>query len=306
MTDSAAGASTAPAGAKGAASTAERVEVVSSDGARSEISVSPGPGGEGAPVAICLPAMGVAATFYRPLAEALGQERFHVITCDLRGIGSSSVRAGRGVSFGYPELLERDIPAVVAAARARFPRSPVYLLGHSLGGQLAALYLAVQPEAVDGVVLVAAGSVYFRAYPFPHSVRFLLGTQLARAISSAWGYFPGHKLGFAGREARGVIRDWSRQARTGRYDFVVDGAIAEDLFPRARGSVLAISVEDDVLAPVSAVDHICGKLANADVSRWHYVAPDGARIDHFRWVKRPAPVAAQIRAWVDGLSSRSS
>jgi predicted alpha/beta hydrolase len=172
-----------------------------------------------------------------------------------------------------------------------------------LGGQLAALYLAmgVGEGRVDGTILVASGSVYFRSYRFPDSVKVLCMTQFARGLASALGYFPGDKLGFAGREARGVIRDWASQALTGRYDVTVGGAAAEDALARATGNVLVVSVENDVLAPASAVDHLCGKLKSAHIERWHYAPEPGVRIDHFRWVKQAGPVARRVRAWIDGV-----
>jgi predicted alpha/beta hydrolase len=178
------------------------------------------------------------------------------------------------------------------------------LVGHSLGGQLAALYFGMcggDVPPIDGAVLVAAGSVYFRSYPFPGSLRVLAGTQLARAVSVAWGYFPGDKLRFGGRESRGVIRDWSTQARTGRYEFSLGSAVAEDLLHAAQGNVLAISVENDTLAPRGSVDHICGKLRSAQVSRWHYAPAPGVHIDHFRWVRNAQPVAERVRAWVERM-----
>ena len=288
-----------------AAPAAEEVLIASSDGARSHGTLFRC-ADESAPVVVCLPAMGVAASFYRPLAEALVGQGLHAFTCDHRGVGKSSVRASRRVSFGYGDMLEKDLPRAVAAARAALPGRPVYLLGHSLGGQLAALYAGAGADRVDGTILVAAGSVYFRSYRFPDSLKVLGVTQLARGLSSALGYWPGDKLGFAGREARGVIRDWSHQARTGRYEFKLGGAEAESLLARAAGEVLAISVDNDVLAPASAVDHICQKLSSARVTRWHYTAARGDRIDHFRWVKRPDPVARRVKAWIEASSRTAS
>jgi predicted alpha/beta hydrolase len=278
----------------------ERIDIVAGDGARSAIHAFPHESATEAPVVVCVPAMGVGAKFYEPLAAALVAEGLNVVTTDLRGNGASSIRARRGSSFGYREIVTYDLPEIVRAVRGRFPRSRVYLLGHSLGGQVSALYLGARPGSVDGAVLVAAGSVYFKAYPFPHSVKILLGTQFANSVSALWGYFPGHRIGFAGREARGVMRDWSRQALTGRYSFRVDEELAEDLLSRARGDMLVISVEHDDLAPVGAVEHLCGKLPGVNISQWHYApGAGGPKVDHFRWIKRVGPIAERVRSWVE-------
>jgi len=277
----------------------EKLRVTSSDGAASEIAVFARPEGD-APVVVCVPAMGVRASFYTPLAEALGDCGLHVVCMDHRGAGMSQVRAARGVSFGYAELVGDDLPAVVRATKDRFPGRPIHLLGHSLGGQLSAIFMGAYPRTVDGVILVAACSVYFKSYPFPHDVKVLAAASLFRGVARVVGYFPGHRLGFGGREARGVMEDWSTQALTGRYAFHLGGEAAEDLLARADGRVLAVSVAGDSLAPPSAVDHLCSKLRAARVARWHYEpAASTPRLDHFRWVKHPRAIANYVRRWID-------
>ena len=39
-----------------------------------------------------------------------------------------------------------------------------------------------------------------------------------RLVSALVGHYPGRTLGFADREARGVIRDWTKSGLSGRYD----------------------------------------------------------------------------------------
>jgi predicted alpha/beta hydrolase len=114
------------------------------------------------------------------------------------------------------------------------------------------------------------------------------------------GYFPGRRLRFAGTEARGVIRDWSRQARTGRYALVGSKVDFEESLRTVRKPVLAISLEDDFYAPERAVDHLCEKMPQARLTRWHFQPPpeEARYADHFRWVKKPAAIVARIRGWL--------
>ena len=130
-----------------------------------------------------MPAMGVRAAFYEPLALNLGENGINAVTADLRGLGASSVRVGRGTDFGYHDMLALDWPAVVDAVRSRFPRSRIFLLGHSLGGQLNALYASVHPQTVDGLILVASCSVFYRGWPFPGNYGIWLGTQSAMLLA---------------------------------------------------------------------------------------------------------------------------
>jgi predicted alpha/beta hydrolase len=280
------------------AHTSERVSV--EDGTQLRLEVFARTDAPGAPVVLCMPAMGVKARYYEAFAKELHREGLHAVTCDLRGHGASTVRASRGTNFGYAEMVERDWRAAVRQVRQRFPDSPLFLLGHSLGGQLSALYTGLAGEDVQGLVLVASCSVYYRGYGTWAGPPVLLFTQFAGLLASAWGYFPGHQLGFGGREARGVMRDWARQARTGRYAPTGSAHDFEALLSRIEHPVLAITVERDAYAPPAAVDNLCAKMPRARLTRWLYTqAEAGARLDHFRWARHGAPMARRIREWVD-------
>lgn len=83
-----------------------------------------------------LPAMGVPARHYLPLAEALAERGIGVVIHEWRGIGSSDQRAARRSNWGYRELLLDDLPAGMAYVRSKWLDTPLYLAGHSLGGRL--------------------------------------------------------------------------------------------------------------------------------------------------------------------------
>ena len=278
----------------------EEIDVVSQDGVASKITVFTGEDhAPAAPVLICMPAMGVTAKFYEPLAEPILQEGWRFVTADLRGNGLSDLRVRRGVNFGYRDMITFDWPAVVDRVKELFPGSPVYLLGHSLGGQLSALYLAANPEAVSGLILVATPSVHWRAWDFPVKMGVLAGTQAACVLARALGYFPGRMIGFGGMEAKGVICDWARQARTGRYEPAGSELGYERLLREMETPVLAFSFEDDFLSPEKAVGSLLAKMTRARSTHFNLAGDD---LDHFRWVKRPAPVIEKMREWLAALS----
>ncbi len=273
----------------------EEIAITAQDGAVSKITVFTADGAPSAPVLVCMPALGVAAKFYEPLAPPILQEGWRFVTADLRGNGLSAVRVKRGVSFGYREMVTFDWPAVVEKAKELFPGAPIYLLGHSLGGQLSALYLAANPGAASGLILVAAPSVHWRAWDFPLSLCVLAGTQAACALAKALGYFPGRRIGFGGTEARGVICDWARQARTGRYEPAGSSLGYERLLGEMEIPVLAISFEGDFLSPERAVASLLTKMQRAQVTHVHLAGED---LDHFRWVKRADSIVEKIREWL--------
>ena len=265
------------------------------DGATSVITVFAGDFSPDSPVLICMPAMGVPAKFYEPLASPVLEEGWHLVTADLRGNGLSSVRASREVSFGYHEMVTFDWPAVVEKVKALFPGAPLYLLGHSLGGQLSTLYLAANPGACSGLIVVATPSVYFGGWDFPLNLGVLAGTQLACAIAGILGYFPGRKIGFGGAEARGVIRDWAHTGRTGRYEPAGSPVDFESLLGEMELPVLSISFEEDLLAPERAVANLCTKMKKCRIT--HHLMKD-EDLGHFQWVRNPQPVIEKIRQWL--------
>lgn len=277
------------------------LHVEDGDGASSELTVFRAPRADAkAPVLVCLPAMGVAASYYAPLAEALRGQGCHAVTADLRGIGSSSVRASRRADFGYHEVVELDLPAIVAAVRGALPASPIYLLGHSLGGQLACLFAATRPEAVAGLVLIASCSVYHRGWRFPGNLVLLCFQQLARIAALAIGHFPGGRVGFGGREARRLMGDWARQGLTGRYRVAGSKRDFEALLARLELPILAISFTDDPYCTRAAVDYLLAKMPAADATHRHRSPSElgAAKLGHFSWVKQAELLLPSIHEWL--------
>ena len=274
------------------------IPVTSADGARFEL-LGAVPATTWRNLLYWVPAMGMPARQYLPLAEVLAARGIAVVVHEWRGIGSSSLRAGRRRNWGYRELLQDDLAAGMAAVRERWPQASGWIGGHSLGGQLGVLYAALHPHQFAGVVLVASGAPYWRK--FRHGWRIGLALMLAPLLAGLVGYLPGRRLGFAGNEARGVISDWARSGRSGRY---AAHGLGEDLERKLAGlrlPLLALRLRDDWLGPEASLDWLLGKLAAAECVRI-VLAPqdmDGQPADHFNWMQHPAPIAARIADWID-------
>ena len=245
-----------------------------------------------------LPALGVAAKHYRPFAAALAARGVAVYLHEWRGHGSSSLRAGRACNWGYRELLSEDLPASRASiADGRFGALPHAIGGHSLGGQLAACRLGLAPESADRLWLVASGAPYWRAFPVPSRFALPLAYRLLPALADAFGALPGRRIGFGGREARGVMRDWARSAMTGRYAAAGLPVDLDRSMAAVRAEVRAVCLQRDWFAPQSSLAYLLGKLQGA---RCDTVLLDdsalGVAADHFRWMTRPDAVAAWLTA----------
>ena len=103
-------------------------------------------------IILILPAMGVKASYYAPLAKNLVSKGITAMSVDLRGLGTYSIRPSRKVDFGYLEMIE-DLKTVVHFIKKNYPKQKIYGLGHSLGGQIAALAQAKYPDLLYRVWL---------------------------------------------------------------------------------------------------------------------------------------------------------
>jgi predicted alpha/beta hydrolase len=249
------------------------------------------------PVVVIWPAMGVPARYYQPFARQLTQEGLSVVVVDLRGTGTSTPKPSRRSRYGYTELIG-DVGAVLETLKPRTDGRRVILLGHSLGGQICALHLAVTGDTgVDGLALVAVGLPWYRSYPGRRGLGVLGFTQAIAAVSAVLGVWPG--WGFGGKQARGVIRDWGHTARHGAFP-AIDGTGREATLTRVVTPVLAISVDDDQYTPPTTLDQLCAKMGAAPVERVHLTAAEaGAPIDHFKWVRASSTVATRVCAFAN-------
>jgi alpha-beta hydrolase superfamily lysophospholipase len=89
---------------------------------------------------------------YTYWASLLNRADYSVLTYDLRGHGRSGGQ--RGHVSSYSEYLN-DTDLLLKEARQRFPESPCFLYGHSLGGIIVAYYVLQRKPKVNGVIITA-------------------------------------------------------------------------------------------------------------------------------------------------------
>ncbi len=276
-----------------------RVEpVVASDGARAELILVAPPAPRAA--LLWIPALGVPAKHYKPFAEALACHGIAVAIHEWRGVGSSDRRASRRVDWGYRDLLEADLPASEAVARAAWPGLPWIIGGHSLGSQFASLHGARRGgDTFAGLLQVASGAPYWRTFPGKRAMLWWL-FHVMPLLTAVVGHFPGRRLGFGGNEASSVMRDWARTGRLGRYvvpsvAFDFEAAMAHFARP-----LLAVRIRDDWLGPQASFDWLLGKFPAAGIERMLLSPEDFANGEatHFSWMKASEPVAAAVDVWL--------
>lgn len=250
---------------------------------------------------LLFPAMGTPASYYEPLIDALLSKGINVITTDLRGIGLSSVRPGRDPDFGFKEMIELDMRAIIDKANSLFPDNKKFILGHSLGGQLGGLFMSKYPGQIEGLILIASCSVYYKGWSGLNKLKTIFGTQFFGLIATMLGYFPGHKLGFGGKGAKGVMQDWTRTARSGKYIINHSDHDFEASLKQLTIPILAISFSGDEFCPKKAVKNLIEKFNPASKVEHHHLTKssvDGKIFNHYNWIKNNKDVVELISIWL--------
>lgn len=260
-----------------------------------------------------LPALGVTARHYLRLAETLAKRGVNVAVHEWRGAGSSNLRASRQCDWGYRELLEHDIPASFDAARSALPDMRWVSAGHSIGGQFACLHAATNPGASAAIAMVASGSPYWKTFPANKQWLMRMVPPIVDVVTAVCGYYPGKRIGFAGTEARTLMRDWAQSARTGHYSAYIENVDYERSMREFAKPVLNIRLADDALCPTESCEWLLGKFPGIDAQRASLSASEfeSGQASHFSWLKEPGPIAQRIANWiqqqfeVDGASQHA-
>ncbi|MGQ8820774.1 alpha/beta hydrolase [Bibersteinia trehalosi] len=101
-------------------------------------------------------------------AKTMNANDIAVYRFDHRGHGKSDGRDSIHIK-SYFEMVE-DLRLVVEKAKRENPNIPVFVLGHSMGGHIAALYGTQYPQGADGFIL-AAGVLRYNQMNFGHLPR---------------------------------------------------------------------------------------------------------------------------------------
>jgi predicted alpha/beta hydrolase len=243
-----------------------------------------------------LPALGVPLAYYRPLLTAWATRDRHVFGLESRGMPYSNARSLRRSPFGYSILVRHDLPAVAAALPTE--GRPI-VVGHSLGGQLAILSAAIGLIDPLAIVTIATGSsTADLAAPLVARMRRWSEIATVRLVSRLLGYWPGHRLGFGGRQPFALMRDWAQEARTGRYRLHGDETDYEAALGHMPAPIALVAIDGDPLITPRSVEHLRRRLHRSSTA---LSVRAGAR-DHFLWARRePERVIDAVESWTATL-----
>ncbi|SEA43478.1 alpha/beta fold hydrolase [Microbulbifer marinus] len=244
------------------------------------------------PLALILPALGVPAAKYALLQQELHERGYHTAVTELPGTGGSHPRPHRGADYGYSDLVLTFIPQLLRLLQQQFGRGPALILGHSIGGQTATLAARAGLTGDARIVSVAAGHIHYRCWRGAQRLQLLGAAALAGIVANLLGYFPGARLGFGGREARGLMTDWSRSIFSGQFAPEKRFSTA----PQGAQPTLHIALHGDPFAPLQATRRLAA-ITGGEARQLPATYPKGN--PHLSWIKNPGPVAAAVDEWLE-------
>lgn len=230
---------------------------------------------------------------YAGLAEPLVRAGFAVWALDMRGHGRS---AGARASSPSIDAFLDDLDAFLREVRAAEPGRPVFLMGHSLGGLITALYAIERQPDVAGVVLSAPGVAFDAPALQAGAIRLIAGLNPdAPLLATPHGDFSSDPAVIADMDRDPLIFAPKGPARTARA--AIDGVARVWAHPEAlRAPLLALHGTIDKLTAPSGSRDLVARAGATDKTLRLYPGlnhdllhePDGAG----------AQIAGEIEAWL--------
>jgi predicted alpha/beta hydrolase len=226
-------------------------------------------------------AAAVPRRIYRGIAEYLAGWGCAVVTYDYRGIGGSRPATLQGFAARMRHWATLDISGAIDYAHERWPGLRLTYIGHSFGGQ--GLGLAPNNPEVSRALLVASQAGTWRLIASPERYRvFILMEIVGRVVAHVIGYLPGW-IGLGEDLPKYVFLEWAGWVAKPRY-FFDDETLAElQNFPRYRGAIRAIGLDDDPWATPRAIDLLLSGYTGARTEHIQIAPRDigAAKIGHF-------------------------
>ena len=258
-------------------------------------------------VVVIASAMGVPKKFYHPFAGFLSENGISALTFDYRGVGESELNGINGAGVTLHDWGHLDIDAALSESSNRFGKSPLYLLGHSCGGQL--FGLAPSSTKLSGVIFISAQIPNWRLWPLPYNLGMLaMWYVLIPALSFGNSTFPARRFGISSVDVpSGATAQWARWARQPGYLFNGKLNLDTSRYRNFSFPLLAWIFDDDIYAPEKSVRALLARMPGTDIAikKINGLTSGLGRIGHFGFFREKMrnSLWPEIPEWILSLSN---
>jgi pimeloyl-ACP methyl ester carboxylesterase len=222
------------------------------------------------------------------------ERRYRIVAVDLRGHGSSEVTPSGTYE---PDDFVTDLEAIIAM---KYPGQKFILIGHSMGGQIAARLAVKRPDMISGIVSVdgALGFSEEAASVFGKTVKGLQSTNPARAAAELFD-------GAYGPKTDPAFKRWHARRSQGMQHHVLREAFSPLFFGQDQVAIGEASAK--FCATISVpLYHLCRDPEQAKRMRGWLSNPK-SKVDVWpesgHWIMQDNPTQMNISVikWIDSI-----
>jgi predicted alpha/beta hydrolase len=217
-------------------------------------------------VLVIAPALGVPRKIYRVFAEHCSDQGYAVICFDYRGsFPSANMKLHN--QFQLQDWGCLDLNAALGYAKSLPGGDSIFLLGHSIGGQVAGL--AKNLSDVKALVCVASSFPYWKRWPVPQRLYIgLLFNLLTPLIAMFSQTFPSKAMGLSANNLpSNLVAQWA--SWMGKDGYLLDSSFGFDDqgYQQFYRPLLSFGFDDDNMVPEASFDKLLHAYSNAKITR---------------------------------------
>lgn len=217
-------------------------------------------------VIVIAPALGVPRKIYRVFSEHCCDQGYTVVCFDYRG-SFASANTELHNQFQLQDWGSQDLNSALSHAKTLPGGDSIFLLGHSIGGQVAGL--ASNLSNVKAMVCVASSFPYWKRWPVPQRLYIgLLFNLLTPLIAKFSQTFPSKAMGLSANNLpSNLIAQWA--SWMGKDNYLLDSSFGFDDqgYQQFCQPLLSFGFDDDGMVPEASFDKLLHAYSNAEITR---------------------------------------
>ena len=219
-------------------------------------------GGSEQPTIIINPAIGVKRRLYHDLANWLTEQGTNCVLYNYRGMEDGLGDLPQEIDLSTVAWGQQDQNAVLNWTLTTLQPSRLFLLGHSIGGQLVGF--SKQLDQVQGIIHIAAQKGDQQFWSGTGRLKLFMLWHVLIPLMSRGSTFNAGKLGLGAYPwPSAAAQQWAAWGRSA--DYLFNPTFGYDLtrWRTYQGRLLSLGFTDDQMAPEAAIDGLLSEFSTA-------------------------------------------